>query len=100
MRSKTGGNWTPGPWKVEEPFVSIGRWDIKNNEGNEVTKIWAKGSNRAEANARLIAAAPDLYEACKTALTVTGGSKNWDGLTHGFLVEIEKAVAKAEGRRE
>ena len=42
----------------------------------------------------------EMYEACKTALTVTGGSKNWDGLTHGFLVEIEKAVAKAEGRRE
>lgn len=48
--------------------------------------------------ARLMTAAPDLVEACKKALEVTGGSKHWNGGTHDFLMMMEAAVAKVEGR--
>ena len=107
MRSNPGGNWTPGPWKVEEPFVSIGCWDIKNNEGNEVTKIWAKGSNHAKANAHLIAAAPEMYEALKDVLSYLPArdGKRVPGDPDGDVQlmianKIKQAFAKAEGRQE
>jgi hypothetical protein len=44
-----------------------------------------------EANARLIAAAPELLEACKQALRRTS-------MSDGLREEIEAAIAKAEGR--
>ena len=45
-------------------------------------------------------AALDLYIACKMAIAATGGSENWQGDTHTFLVAAEEAVAKAEGRQK
>jgi hypothetical protein len=47
------------------------------------------------ANARLIAAAPELLEACEAAITATGGSSYWNGETEKFLKFCEAAVAKA-----
>ena len=49
---------------------------------------------------KLREAAPDLYIACKMAIAATGGSENWNGDTHTFLVAAEEAVAKAEGRQK
>ena len=92
--------FTPGPWAVNPNKAQV---DVMPSMVPVCLLLWPtehRSEEETEANAHLIAAAPEMYEACKTALTVTGGSKNWDGLTHGFLVEIEKAVAKAEGRRE
>jgi hypothetical protein len=49
------------------------------------------------ANARLIAAAPDLLEALRNLLN---DCINFDGgrLTLGFQVDATRAIAKAEGR--
>ena len=97
-------DFTPGPWKVV--FSESKPTRIVCGDGSTTANILylslikRKTPNESEANANLIAAAPDMYKACKMALTVTGGSKKWEGLTHDFLVEVEKAVAKAEGRRE
>ena len=51
-----------------------------------------------EANARLIAAAPDLLEACKQILAYheRGVAKNQPVLSNHFLKIIEQAIAKAE----
>jgi len=67
--------YTPGPWNIKGP--AKGKWDVTGDyaildaEGKiiaEVYKTVAYGDLRpAEANARLIAAAPDLLEACKKA---------------------------------
>lgn len=64
---------TPGPWMVavispsvlSEPFYVRG-------EGGTIAKI--RGRAEAEANARLIAAAPELAEA---ALPFVGGVEGW-----------------------
>ena len=55
-----------------------------------------------ESNARLIAAAPDMYEALKDALLCVENREqkgkisgiNWDGL----VFDMRKALAKAEGK--
>lgn len=73
---------TPGPWRVEEGTTLV--WGACNSDdlstrgmGYPITECritpsasWAKGpsADEGEANARLIAAAPDLLEALKAQI--------------------------------
>ena len=62
---------TPGPWKYGAELSSrTGEWLISFDAGNRGRGIGIAetrpGSGQEEANARLIAAAPDLLEACET----------------------------------
>lgn len=67
---------TPGPWGVEQTTVSnwIGRMRADGSKIEYIVAHTDRDSLRDEvlvrndANARLIAAAPDLLEACKAAL--------------------------------
>lgn len=76
---------TAGPWMYRQPPTSINtpegereNWPFhidmqgtpgRMNWGILIAKCWGHVSESAEANARLIAAAPDLLEACKAALS-------------------------------
>lgn len=106
---------TPGPWSLQSkvnvetvyPF-SDWRQDVigppdpaKANSSVVVATIINRDSPYGEANARLIAAAPELLEACKYGLramralgwdqaTTTGLKHDWDA--------ANAAIAKAEGR--
>lgn len=58
--------WTPGPWKAEMPL-------IQSQDGETVSVIKCREPIRErrellEANAHLIAAAPELYEALNDLL--------------------------------
>jgi len=101
---------TPGPWDVQKA------WRDRTEPSNHW--VYADGLFIAEvdgerpealANARLIAAAPELLAACKTALedarrAITG---EWDiGSTDcpadGFRCQaeyLEQVIAAAEGRK-
>lgn len=84
---------TPGPWRV----CTRSAWRIRDASDNTVS---CTGNDSAlagkhEADARLIAAAPEMYEALKDAhrvLTKAGMSDAID------LDYIEEVLAKAEGR--
>lgn len=71
---------TPGPWKA-------------------ILNAVAGPNGSAVANARLIAAAPDLLEVCKAYL-------DWDDCSEEFpggeccWCTAQKAIAKAEGKDE
>lgn len=89
-------SFTPGPWR-EHSHRQIGP------DAGIVCEVWAAigwgdaAIVEADANVHLIAAAPELYEALRTALVIVSGC-NADGL---FSVEertIRTALAKAEGR--
>ncbi len=85
---------TPGPWTQS-----------KNGRGNDIVapRVSRSGSiatafardnvDEQTANARLIAAAPDLLSIAKTLKPVV--LKYADPVTHGFLLA---AIDKAEGR--
>jgi hypothetical protein len=101
--AKVGG-FTPGPWLVEPDqgyfnIVAVGReWAIVGSEGID-----------DEANARLIAAAPDLFAAAQTALAQITDQRMSQayyvesGDMHADLAELAKqlraALAKAQGGR-
>lgn len=117
--------YTKGPWRVEEGTTLIwGACDPDDTSdrgmGYPITEcktspgysLWAKGptADEGEANARLIAAAPDLFEAC-VALDVfwteshpegpDGNPKYWIGTlsdkTLGVWRAARAAIAKARG---
>lgn len=74
---------TPGPWKVKH-------WYIIGPNG-EVDSDFNK------ANAQLIAAAPELYEACKKLLKA-GESMDADQWYEAKVLG-KQALAKAQGNR-
>lgn len=96
---------TPGPWMLDETWMLI-----KGPRGEEVAAIHSAQHgdtdhvcrNAAHANARLIAAAPDLLEAAKALEeTLTGlgwTSAAYPGGTVSHVLKLRAAIAKAEGR--
>lgn len=86
-------NYTRGEWKVSHPLDNITY--LGTQEGTIAKVQWHAGIPIPEqkANAQLISAAPDLYEACEMALKYFG--KKEFPKTHSILT---KALAKAEGR--
>ena len=87
---------TPGPWKTvarNYPIADTGDYDgcwevLTGDPKKPIVQIWGD-SDEDEANARLIAAAPDLLEALR------------DMVDHGDATAFAKAraaIAKAEAQ--
>lgn len=99
-------NHTPGPWRVGHSYGAVvtdvdspGVWcDEENRRGYGGNLVCE--SVRSEANARLIAAAPDLFEALEMVRDADEDCKR-DGLPtipEPARAKIDRALAKAEGR--
>ena len=95
-----------GPWKIANLSPSRGRITIRDASDNvpAVAQVLeARGSQ--EANARLIAAAPDLLECLKWAATFAEGTRDQqccgDDLNNPtfnrWIEGCNQAIAKAEG---
>jgi len=96
---------TPGPWAFTDEMYGLDHmrvYGVNDHSGQGVANCGYGDSGEAQANARLIAAAPDLLAACRYMLSedVTGGSIHWQGNTHTALAMMERAVAKATGTEE
>lgn len=104
------GKHTPGPWQVfgEEKLEQEYRIRIDSISDGVVRSgpvafaksygpLWPSSLPESEANARLIAAAPDLLEACRTIF----GSLKWEesrsGTTYNGYEQLAAAIAKATG---
>lgn len=96
------GGFTPGPWRKSIASRPGTAYSIAGTVGTagEIAEVKCIPEAWGDhiANARLIAAAPELYNACQLALKVTGGSDHWDGETKKFLLAIEAAIRKARGK--
>jgi len=99
--------YTPGPWKYSFEGSNPDWAIVTNNSGAIVANVNSEtGPNihtapamrqmPADANARLIAAAPDLLEACKTALALIDISTDYAGMSTSR--ELKAAIYKAEDR--
>lgn len=91
------GEHTKGPWKA---FVRGSTFAIMDNHHDEIihwsgfdsaTAKGAKSLDKKRANARLIAAAPDLLKELKKVVF------DWDGEPEDMIGPRE-AIAKAEGK--
>lgn len=92
-------DYTPGPWTHSGQIGGPGHcfcaqvWDA-SDKSLAVLATTANPSD-ANANARLIAAAPDLLEACKAFIA----ADNQCGIALAFDM-AEKAIAKATGANQ
>jgi hypothetical protein len=98
---------TPGPWILSESLGSSNSYKIEKEPGGLVVKIYGRDANiptgeivrvkRTEANARLIAAAPDLLAACENALATITGERVGGAIS--TEIELRAAIAKAKGEQ-
>lgn len=66
-------------------------------EPKRIATLWNIYEDEGRANARLIAAAPDLYEALKAMLTFFAPAPG-QGVSIDAVMRAEWAIAKVEGR--
>ncbi len=98
---------TPGPWYAEKSSEDF--WYVTMDEdafGRAVGQTWnaGKGKDCQEANARVMAAGPEMLAAIKLAEDVLSrfpfSGEMWPGGHHPNtgIEMIRAAIAKAEGR--
>jgi hypothetical protein len=87
--------YTPGPWVAPKRAAALG--DVCTEDGHKVCMLWGMNSlpeGSPRANARLIAAAPELLEACKELLAFI----DFVGKTQDESIPLARAaIAKATG---
>jgi hypothetical protein len=103
---------TPGPWPYQytgdHKRILIGKGLVEGPGGYEVAEVYSDDcpSEVAEANARLISAAPELLEACQlyrmfVEVMNDGPDDSDKAMAEGFLVRAhalaKDAIAKANG---
>jgi hypothetical protein len=88
----TATKHTPGPW------VAIDHEIFADNQSRNIADVWISFANiedeEAKANARLIAAAPDLLEALE-AFAEYAEKGTWGSLDP--VTQARAAIAKAKG---
>lgn len=103
--------YTPGPWKYHLGKGASPRFHIQSEGGYQIASTPELTTSRTaklvtdfdenlvrEANAALIASAPDLLAACKSMLTIAYSRKVSE--VQAACAECESAIARAEGRAE
>jgi predicted amidophosphoribosyltransferase len=92
---------TPGPWRFYENAVSIDIVDAVHSNGLAILEKRGVNDEQKKANARLMAAAPDLLDALKQAhdFIMTIPVEFFVPWQQGYNHEVVmNAIAKAEGR--
>lgn len=86
---------TPGPWTWSE----CGDCWLEGGDGSTIMHVDVDGNTcvyRGEPNAHLIAAAPDLLEACQTALVTLNINRRVIQIPQ-LEEKLRAAIQKAEG---
>ena len=98
--------WTPGPWKAEDRSVQYGDglWNgVVDKRGMLICLMGMQGQDQA-ANADLVAAAPELYDALEAILAryQKHVSITWGGeaeVARMLELQMRSALAKARGEQ-
>ena len=92
---------TPGPWRAVLTYVHSVREDRRTTTSVADCGLTPSRAEEAQANARLIAAAPELLEACKELVAVSEQAPMMVARCGPWLCRIVRnaraAIAKAEG---
>jgi len=87
---------TRGPWRIEPQGIGAhGHW-VHDDDGEYVAMACSRGDRTEEdANARLIAAAPDLLEALQEFSRNYDGFQDGDGNDCPTLLKARTAISRA-----
>lgn len=95
---------TPGPWEITESDYGDEHWFGGSDFGQIEVNEWVNGGckkyplewAKLQAEARLIAASPDLYAVLKELQESAAYWSEYD-VPLGIVDRINQAIAKAEG---
>lgn len=92
---------TPGPWtvrKTDRPFYSSigGAYFIHGPEKEYVARLTDEAGDR-EANARLIAAAPELFEVIQKFVAALNTNYSASTMNYEFGAEARRILTRIEG---
>ncbi len=91
---------TPGPWRVENREHALGELAIMSSNGwVACAATMNEGLVNAEANARLIAAAPEMLEALWLITCAYGASDGRNGNSGECWDKARQALKKARGEQ-
>lgn len=89
---------TPGPWRAKGAEVYCGRLRVCSQVNAADASLNIGGSvERSHANARLIAAAPDLLEALEGVIPYLEEDPDDEGDYNERIRTVRAAIAKAKG---
>ncbi|MGK8745388.1 hypothetical protein ACRS6P_23250 [Pseudomonas aeruginosa] len=95
-------SYTPGPWDYWSGYNPVDELEaqITSEDGDIVIASYNRQIPEGEANAKLLAAAPELLEALQGMLEVYGGQYNDDCLPKSsseldLIQQARAAIAKA-----
>lgn len=96
MTTQTEVKHTPGPW-LKSGCVVLSNDEDRGMRFATAERVRGRNPEEQEANARLIAAAPELLEAIKELIHLPGyNAQAFGGAVP--MAKILKAIDKAEGR--
>lgn len=96
--------WTPGPWVVRDCPMERAATDLKDNGGIKLIDykdekyegtLAIVQTELSQANAHIIAAAPELYTALEELMTLV--ELEFDAYNYQEQVNARAALAKARG---
>ena len=94
----TETKWTPGPWTVDRPSDQNQRMHVVREfnwrlvASMENCNKFLAYADETRANANLISAAPDLYDALKETLEIAARNESGD-----YIERANAAMRKARG---
>lgn len=90
---------TPGPWRVFNVFTDVEIVTDRPTAGETESIVQFKGQRNAQANARLMAAAPELFDALMNFLNIMHDYES--SVRKGYVTDAmnraRAALAKAKG---
>ncbi len=90
---------TPGPWKgnLDGPLNEIFQGTISHDShhDDEIAVTWGDTAEEAEANANLIAVAPEMFEALSSFVEYLEAANSRSVLMDAILVTSKKLIQKA-----
>lgn len=94
---------TPGPWTMREHPTEYGLYRVFGPTRRSAVAVVVESTDEHEADARLIAAAPELLDALREYMSQFGQGLDAHGLPYGpSQAEADRkaraVIAKAEGR--
>lgn len=100
---KTATKHTPGPWRVTNSVLVMDKTNrvVADCNIDFSGKTPLKTGLENAANARMIAAAPELLAACKQFVKFANGGKHpkWKSYLNTIAgYKMEEAISKAEGK--
>lgn len=97
--AKLGAGHTPGPWKIETLGSCLRVTKSEHEHTNDDIAVLGDCRDaQQQANANLIAAAPELLEACQMLLLLANGFTQWTNFLDPKRI-ARAAIARATERQ-